>query len=80
MQHVGSSFPNWGPSLHPLQWQHGILTIGLSGKYPYSFILSCLFLPISILPHFEDFPMTLIDASLPDKLLLTPLNQTQLSN
>ena len=43
-------------------------------------ILSCLFLPISILPHFEDFPMTLIDASLPDKLLLTPLNQTQLSN
>ena len=30
--HVGSSFPNQGSNPCPLQWKHGILTTGPSGK------------------------------------------------
>ena len=32
MQLVGYYFPDWGLNWDPLQWKHGVLTIGLPGK------------------------------------------------
>ena len=37
MQHAGSSFPDQGSNLCPLQWKHGVLTTGLPGKFPRHF-------------------------------------------
>ena len=32
MWHIGSQFPDQGSNLHPLPWEHGVLTTGPPGK------------------------------------------------